>query len=192
MKKACSKVIRILTAPPIIATLTLTVLFLFQSTLFGGVLHFLLAVFSLGVLPMLAYPLQPFIPKFKNKGRDGQRTLAMIFSVCGYLIGTLTALLLRAPTFVLLVYLAYLFSGILLTVINKLFHKKASGHACGIAGPLALLSCFASPLTLLLSIPVYLSALWASLEMKRHTLAQFLGGSASPVCIILLLFPILF
>jgi hypothetical protein len=190
MKKVCTKLIRVLTAPPIIATLTLTALFLWNGALFGGIHHYLLAVFSLGVLPMLAYPLQPFIPKFKDKGRDGQRTLAMIFSVCGYLLGTLTALLLRAPAFVVLVYLAYLFSGVLLTVINKLFHKKASGHACGIAGPLTLLSCFASPFTLLLSVPVYLSALWASIAMKRHTLPQFLGGTAIPVCVILLLLPL--
>ena len=190
MKKRISKLIRVLTTPPIIALLALSLLFLRDSAIFGSSMHFILAILFLGVLPMLAYPLQPFIPKFKDKGREGQRTLAMIFSVCGYLLGTLTALLLRAPAFVLLVYLAYLFSGVLLTVINKLFHKKASGHACGIAGPLTLLSCFASPFTLLLSVPVYLSALWASIAMKRHTLPQFLGGPAIPVCVILLLLPL--
>ena len=190
MKKRISKLIRVLTTPPIIALLALSLLFLRDSAIFGSSMHFILAILFLGVLPMLAYPLQPFIPKFKDKGREGQRTLAMIFSVCGYLLGTLTALLLRAPAFVLLVYLAYLFSGVLLTVINKLFHKKASGHACGIAGPLTLLSCFASPFTLLLSVPVYLSALWASIAMKRHTLPQFLGGTAIPVCVILLLLPL--
>ena len=139
MKKRISKLIRVLTTPPIIALLALSLLFLRDSAIFGSSMHFILAILFLGVLPMLAYPLQPFIPKFKDKGREGQRTLAMIFSVCGYLLGTLTALLLRAPAFVLLVYLAYLFSGVLLTVINKLVHKKASGHACGIAGPLAFL-----------------------------------------------------
>ena len=35
------------------------------------------------VLPLLAYPLQKYIPHFKDSGRDGQRSLAMIFSAAG-------------------------------------------------------------------------------------------------------------
>ncbi len=187
MKKRISKLIRILTTPPIMALLALSLLFLRDSTIFGSSMHFILAILFLCVLPLLAYPLQPFIPKFKHKGRDGQRNLAMIFSVCGYLLGAFTTLFLDAPTSLWLIYLAYLISGVLIALVNKVFHKKASGHACGIAGPLSLLVCFGIPSALLLGIPIYFAALWASLEMKRHTLPQFLGGTAIPIAVILTL-----
>ena len=187
MKKRISKLIRVLTTPPIMALLALSLLFLRDSAIFGSSMHFILAILFLCVLPLLAYPLQPFIPKFKDKGRDGQRNLAMIFSVCGYLLGNLTTLFLHAPTSLWLIYLAYLISGILIALVNKVFHKKASGHACGIAGPLSLLVCFGMPAALLVGIPIYLAALWASLEMKRHTLPQFLGGTVIPTATIFVL-----
>lgn len=187
MKKRIPKLIRVLTTPPIMALLALSLLFLRDSAIFGSSMHFILAILFLCMLPLLAYPLQPFIPKFKDKGRDGQRNLAMIFSVCGYLLGNLTTLFLHAPTSLWLIYLAYLISGILIALVNKVFHKKASGHACGIAGPLSLLVCFGMPTALLVGIPIYLAALWASLEMKRHTLPQFLGGTAIPTATIFVL-----
>jgi hypothetical protein len=50
-----------------------------------------LAVLSLMIIPVLAYPLQNVIPGFKGKGRDGQRKLAFIFTLFGYLAGTMSS-----------------------------------------------------------------------------------------------------
>ena len=79
----------------------------------------------LTILPVLAYPLQKYIPGFKDKGREGQRSLAMIFSFAGYLLGTVVAFAFSANTIVKIIYLEYLFCGITMLVFNKLFKLKA-------------------------------------------------------------------
>ena len=178
-----TKIIRIMTIPPIMALCLFVTLYVCVPNFFGSPLLFALAIFFISVLPVLAYPLQPLIPSFKNKGRDGQRTLAMIFSVLGYLLGCLTNLFMDAPLTLWLVYLVYLFSGIFIFLFSKVFHFKASGHACGIMGPIAFLLYFGVWGAVVGLVP-YFAALWASIKMKRHTLAQFLGGAVVPVAVL--------
>ncbi len=182
-----AKIIRILTVAPIMALITLCTLFICRSELFGGTHLFILAVVFLTVLPLLAYPLQPIVPHFKDKGREGQRNLAMIFAVSGYILGCITNLFLSAPTSLWLIYLIYLISGLLILVTNKLFKLRASAHACGVAGPAALLAYLGVPAAILPGIALYLAALWASLKMKRHTLPQFIGGAIIPMCVLVFL-----
>jgi hypothetical protein len=175
-----SKIIRVLTVAPIMALLMLVIVYISNTKLFGGPTNFVLSIVFLTILPLLAYPLQPFIKKFKDKGREGQRTLAMIFAVVGYVFGCLSALFLHAPKFVWIIYLTYLLSGALIMLFNKLFHLKASGHACGVTGPFAILISFGQILGYI-GVPVLAAVYWASLHMKRHTLKQLLGGTVIPV-----------
>lgn len=131
--------------------------------------------------------MQKHIPKYKDKGREGQRTLAMIFAVVGYLLGITVGLATHVPTDMLTVYLEYLLSGLLIFIINLCFHKKASGHACGIIAPIAILASFGlytpAAVGILVTPLVYL----ASLKTKRHTLSQLIGGSIVPIFPVLLL-----
>ena len=175
-----TKIIRVLTIPPIMALILLVTLFVKRPEFFGSPLLFGLAVFFISVLPVLAYPLQPIVPGFKDKGREGQRSLAMVFSVLGYLLGCLTNLFMSAPMELWLVYLVYLISGVCIAIFNKLFHLRASGHACGIMGPIAFLL-YSNIAFAVAGFIVYIAALWASIKMKRHTLPQFIGGAAIPV-----------
>ena len=178
------KIIRVATIPPIMASALFIILGAFSKL---DWIDAILGVFFIGILPIFAYPMQRFIPYYKNKGRDGQRSLAMVFSVAGYIIGCTLAFIFNAPYTVILIYLDYLLSGILITVFNKLFHFKASGHACGIVGPIAMLIYFRlyipAAVGVLLTVLVFIS----SIKMKRHTFAQLLGGSAITVASLLLL-----
>jgi len=178
-----AKTIRILTVAPIMALFMLLSLYLKSSELFGRFANFGFAILFLTVFPILAYPLQPLIKKYKDKGRDGQRTLAMIFAVLGYIGGCFSALILRAPKSVWIIYLTYLLSGILIMLFNKLFHLKASGHACGVAGPLTLLACFGNILGYLGAL-ILAAVWWASLKMKRHTNGQLVGGTVIPIVVL--------
>ena len=92
-----SKIIRVVTVPPLMALFMLLVLEWRDPRFFGSLLHFLLSVVFLAFFPLLAYPLQPLFPSFKDKGREGQRTLAICFAVAGYVGGCASALLFRAP-----------------------------------------------------------------------------------------------
>lgn len=182
-----SHIIRKLTIPPVFVALLLIIMYAVYPDYFGNVWQLAWAIIFLAVFPALAYPLQKYIPHFKNKGRDGQRSLAMIFSAIGYVLGTGMAYILSVSTEIKIVYLEYLFCGIAMLVFNKGFKLKASGHACGIVGPVLLLGYFrlyiAALIGALLIIPVYIS----SIRTKRHTVSQLIGGTfivAAMLCIV--------
>ena len=80
------KIIRILTAAPIMATMALILLWIRTRDIFTNLPQLLLLLLCLGLLPLLAYPMQRFFPRFKDQGRNGQRHLAMIFAVGGYIL----------------------------------------------------------------------------------------------------------
>jgi len=186
MKEKIAKIIRTCTIAPIMAMVTLVIFYLTEPQIFGKMYNLAFALLFLTVLPVLAYPLQKYIPGYKDKGREGQRTLAMIFAVCGYVFGCLMTLCLNAPIEMWLIYLTYMMSGACVVLINKLFHFRASGHACGAAGPIALLVCLGVPVL----IPGFILVgivWWASLVLKRHTLPQLVGGTTIPLSAIVIL-----
>ena len=179
MNKA-AKVIRVLTVAPVMAMVMLLTLYLRNPLLFGRRVNLALSILFLVVFPLLAYPLQPLLKKYRGKGREGQRTLAIDFAVSGYIGGSLSAILLRAPKSLWIIYLSYLLSGILVMLTNKLFHFRASGHACGVAGPFAILVYFEQPFGFY-GIPVLALVFLSSLQLKRHTILQLICGAVIPI-----------
>ncbi len=188
--KKLTYAIRVITVAPFMALVMLLILYFRDPMLFGSLAEFLLLVLFLVVLPLLAYPLQPLIKRFKYKGREGQRTLALIFAVAGYFLGCLFAALLGAPQNVWFIYLSYMLSGSFVALFNKVFHFRASGHACGVSGPFMLLVYFGQPIGYIGFAVLVL--VWAvSLYMKRHTTAQIVVGALIPFAalgILMLLF----
>lgn len=175
--KRFAKFIRVLTVAPLMALALLVGLYFSKPVFFGNILNFWFAVLFLVIMPLLAYPLQPLIPKFKDKGREGQRNLAIAMAGIGYGLCIVTALSMRAPGRVWIVYLTYLISGLLIILFNKGLKIRASGHACGVAGPIFVALFFWGP-WVLSGLAVLASVFWASLHMKRHTWAELLTGSA--------------
>lgn len=176
--------IRKVTVPPIFAMVFLLVMYFMQPAVFTSVWQLMAGIFFLGILPILGYPLQKYIPYFKKKGREGQRSLAMIFSVAGYLLGTFTVLVTKASSELCIVYLEYLLSGITMLVFNKVFRLKASGHACGIVAPVLLFVCFNMFIPAVIGGLLVIPVLISSLKTKRHTMPQLLGGCMiSAVCL---------
>jgi hypothetical protein len=186
-KQRLAQVIRVTTIAPVMALALLIILYVTRFDIFGNYLNLILAIFFLVVLPVLGYPLQPLIPHFKNKGRDGQRNLAMWMASAGYVFGIITAIFLPVSNYLLIIYLTYLFSGISLVLLNKVFKVKASGHACGVAGPLFSLVYFLGP-WVLFGILLLAAVYWASLSMHRHDKSELLIGTAVPTYALLLSF----
>lgn len=180
-----ARIFRKIARPPIFAVAFLLTVYFVSPSAFGNIPQLLCGIATLGVLPILGYPLQKYIPPFKDKGREGQRSLAMLFCFAGYLLGTVIALLTNAPEPLLMIYLCYLSCGIGMLLFNKVFRMKASGHACGIMGPI-----FAMLMYFKLYIPAIVGAVLAvmvfasSVKTKEHTAGQLLGGTAiAAVCI---------
>ena len=161
LKDKFAKAIRILTTAPVFALLLCTLLYFLMDGAFASLRHYLMAVFFLSILPVLAYPVSAIIPPLRRKGRDGQRNLAIVFSVVGYVGGFLYALLGGGTGFEKVLFGTYLISGISLAICTCM-HYKASGHACGCSGPV---------------VPVRLSAADAGHLVERE--AQAAHGLAA-------------
>ena len=175
-----AKLLRILTVPPIMALLLVTTLYLTLGTeAFAAPIRYFEAVFALVLLPVAPYLICAVIPSLRRKGRKLERSLAIVFSLLGYTMGTLFALLGGGTRVEIIVYLTYLISGALMGLLSFVFRFRASGHTCGAAGPFAMLTYALSPWWLVgyaVLIPIFIS----SIKLGRHTVSQlFAGGVVS-------------
>lgn len=177
-----AKIIRVITVPPIMVTVMIVILSMVRKDIFRNETEIILSLICLGIIPVLAYPLQPIMPGFKGKGREGQRNLAFILTLVGYVFAAVTGYLTDAGNQLQLIYITYLISIILLMVTNKILHVRASGHACSVTGPLIFLTYFTSLKALLPCIVVGAGSVWSSLKLKRHTAKELAMGAL--ICII--------
>lgn len=174
------KIIRIITVAPIMALVMLSILYWDDLGIFQETSHYVLSIIFLTVLPLLAYPLQPFLPRFREKGREGQRNLAIVMAILGYLLGTVATLYLHTPNKLLLIFMVYFISGIGILFFNKVIKIRASGHACGVVGPISVLMYFVG-IRALIGVGVIVLVYWASIKTTRHTLTELLWGTTIPV-----------
>ena len=158
----------------------LLVLFLAVPQLFHGVGSFLMAVLFIVIVPLAADPLQKHLKNFKNKGREGQRNLAIVTAGAGYALGTAAALIAREDRGMMLIYLTYFVSWLILVLLNKAIHIRASGHACGTAGPLAVGAHFFGIWAALIGVVILALVYWSSLKLKRHTPRELACGTLVP------------
>lgn len=193
MKMKAAKIIRVITVPPVMAGSLILILALCRKGMFRGAGDIVLAVLSLMIIPVLAYPLQNVIPGFKGKGRDGQRKLAFIFTLFGYLAGAIIGYLTHVTADLQFVLNAYLLSVLILIFFNKVLHIRASGHGCSVTGPLVLLIYFIGPVVILPCIMLACAVVWSSVLLKRHKPSDLAFGGLSVIisCAILLLIGLL-
>jgi len=183
-----AKVVRVLTIPPVMALLLIVSLAIRDSSSLGGAFQISALIFFLCALPVLAYPLQPIVPWYNKRGREGQRDLAFVMAGVGYVGGIVFAFLSKAPVLVHVVYWTYAVSVGLLTLFNNVTPWRASGHACGVAGPLAAMVHYIGK-TALPFLLIFFAMMWASIKIKRHTLTELvLGGIDSVAAFLIVLF----
>ncbi len=185
MKKSL-KIIRIITVAPIMAFLLFTIIFFCRNHYFFSVWQYIYSIGCLSVLPMLAYPLQQFIPGFRGKGRAGQRSLAIIFSVAGYVLCCILGLIFGQSKELWIVIMTYLCSGVCIFISSKVFKFKISGHACGVFGPVSVLLYFGLYIPAIIGIGLLALVYYASLASKRHTLPELISGTVLPAMLIFL------
>ncbi len=175
-------VIRVISIPPVMVSLLVLVLALFAEGFFSSKLDIFAMLICLALIPLAAYPLSWIIPGIRKRGREGQRNLAFVLSLAGYILGWLYAKLLSGNRQQIFVYTIYLLSVLLLLLWNKVFRLRASGHGCSVTGPTVLAGYYLGPVGILVGVACYLAIFWASVTAKRHKWDEFLGGSL--LCII--------
>lgn len=177
MNARTAKILRILFLPQLLVCIVIALL---HDQFPTG--HAAVALLTLCAFPLLAYLACRCIPKLHRQGRPMQRKMAVAFSVLGYAAGLLFAFAAHGTPTEQFVYLTYSLCGLLIAASTRLFGLKASGHACGVAGPVVILALRKSLwylLGLAALVPVFLS----SLALKRHTLRELVLGSAYAVLI---------
>lgn len=170
-------VIRIISIPPVMVCLLVLVLALFADGFFNNEIDIAAMLICLALIPLAAYPLSWMIPCVRKKGREGQRNLAFVLSLSGYVLGWLYAKLFSTNRHQIFVYTIYLLSVLLLLLWNKVFHLRASGHGCSVTGPVVLSGYYLGLAGIIIGAVCYLSIFWASVTAKRHKWDEFLGGS---------------
>ncbi len=181
--------VRIISVPPVMVAVLIVLLFCLRDDIFATTWEMVVSLLGLTVLPILAYPLSVMIPAIRRKGRDGQRSLAMYLSAVGYLGAFLYGLATGVGAGLMAVYTGYTLSVIILLIANKVFHVRASGHACSVSGPLVYTGYFLGVWGIAVGVVLWGVILWASLLMKRHTLKEFILGTLT--CLVSFLISIL-
>lgn len=175
------KVIRIITVAPVLALIMVCVVAENCGGVFSSPWHLAYSMFFLGVLPLLAYPLQKYIPAYEDKGREGQKNLAIIFAETGFTMGCIMSFVFPAPDGLRVIFLEYICGAFVVLIFNKGFHIRLSGHACGALAPVALFLHFRLYAAAVAGMVLAVLVFAASIKTKRHTFFQLVGGGLVPL-----------
>ncbi len=168
---------RIVTLPAILATAVLFILYFSRPVVFSSSVDFFVSLFTLGVCPVLAYPLAKLIPPLRKQGREGARNMAFLTSLLGYLVGVIYVYAVGASAELCFIQVTYFFSAVFLFFCNKAVGVRASAHSCGACGAAVLFGTIMGGWAWILSALAVFYALWSSLYRKRHDGKEFFFGA---------------
>jgi membrane-associated phospholipid phosphatase len=138
---------------------------------YGGALLFM------SLIPLLS--LLFYIPgRVREKARiiRRQRIASFVFMIISYPTGILILRLIQAPRIFEAMAVTYTLVTLGLIVLNFILRYKASGHAAGVAGPVAALlymhGLFAAPFIALIPLTT-----WARVRAQGHTALQTVVGA---------------
>ena len=173
-----ARLFRILTAPPFMTGALLILLGIARKDLFSDTCSMIAAWIGLVILPLMAYPIQKFIPGFKDKGREGQRKLAFIFTLIGY-TGCFIYSLINTEGAFRMFFGVYFFTITILCVLNRIVHIRASGHSASAVSPLVFSAIYVNIAAAICFATAFALSVWSSLYTKRHRLSELLAGVAA-------------
>lgn len=174
-----AKTVRILTLPTLLFFALILTLYFVRREAFSEPYSVLVPLLGIGVFPILSYPISMLLPR-RIHGRRSQRIMAFAFSAIGYTVSFVLCAVWNLGDVVTLMCSTYFFSVSLLIVFN-LFGIKASGHACGTAGPLVFLCYNVGFIYIIPCAALFLLSAWASVRLSRHTPKEFFFGTLCAV-----------
>ena len=183
--KVFAKIFRVITVPPFLALLLLLYLYFGTEGYFKNVTELLLVGFCIVILPILSYPICFAVPKLRAGGRKAERTMAFIMTGVGYTLLMIPTFLCGFSEKLTVICVTYFLSALFLILFNKGLKLKASGHACGVFGPILIFLYVGGSVLLIPCLAVLGVTVWSSLKLGRHTPRElFLGGLCSAVALI--------
>lgn len=175
--KTLAKIFRVITVPPILALLLVIYLYFGQTAYFTSTYELFLAALCLTILPLLSYPVCYFVPPLRKGGRRVERKAAFVATGAGYVFLLVFMFVFGFSEKLSVICLTYFFSVLFLIIFNKFLKFKASGHACGVVGPIMVFLYAGGTVMLIPSILILAATVWSSLKLGRHTASELcLGG----------------
>ncbi len=173
-------VVRVVTIPPLMIATLLCMLYFAKGFSFASRIDMSVAFAGLVLLPVLAYPVWSVFGKNKKDKRNGQRQLAFIFSFVGYVSCFAYSLNFGTDT-VREIFFTYFFTVVLLSLLNKVLHIRASGHAASAVSPGVFSIAYIGLTAAILFGVLFIGSVWASLYLKRHKWTDILAGICSMI-----------
>lgn len=163
---------------PILSGLMITYFFFrLPSSLPNRLVGYGWALLFLSIIPLCS--LFFYIPgRLRDKARiiRRQRIASFVFMIVSYPLGFIALRLANAPRIFEAVAVTYTLVTLGLILLNFLLHYKASGHAAGVAGPVAALlylhGLIATPFLALIPLTT-----WARVSAKGHDVWQTVVGA---------------
>lgn len=180
-KEKFAKIIRMMTVPPVLATVMLLIGYLVHKEDFATVPVLGLNIFLLAIVPVLAYPIASIKKDEAKSIRERQRKLAFLLNLCGYLAAWLMGAATHCSKILMTVLSSYVIAVLLLSLLNKVLKVRASGHACSCVLPYLFMGNWLGAAAAGVCIILYIIEFWASVFLKRHTIKEFLMGSMTAV-----------
>ena len=181
MTEKLAKGFRIATIPPVLVTLLLSLLYASRLGIINTPHELLFGIIFLALVPASAYPLSGVIPSVRACGREGQRRLAFVTSIVGYILGVIYAYTADLSAEYKTLFVTYLVSVVILTFFNKILKIRASGHACGTFGPMLPAIYFLGWQWLFPCSAICAGVIWSSLYLTRHTKNELFYGALCSV-----------
>ncbi len=151
-----------------------------EPDLYSGYLWAMLFLCLIPLSSLLFYI--PVGHKTREEINHRQRVASFVLMMISYPIGALVLFLNGAPLIFRSMAVVYTLVTVGLIIFNLFMHYKASGHAAGVAGPVAsmvyLFGWWASPLLLLLPLVT-----WARVAAKGHSAWQTVVGASMSLAI---------
>lgn len=179
-----SKIIRILTISPLMAIILCLSLYFGIHSSFNSVWMLIACIFCLSIFPTSAYVVEKKFGLYQKIDknctlREAERKLAICFSFISYFALTIITFLTNQPALLKEMVLTYMFSVSFILIFTMLFKINASGHMCGVVGPILFLSYSISWwLMFLLFFTIFV--IYSSLKLNRHTLLELFIGAVIP------------
>ncbi len=182
LKSKIAMIIRVATVPPIMIALLLVALFFQQPNIFHNNTDYAVSLITLGICPILVYPVWAAVPKLKATGRDGQRKLAFVGTLIGYAAAFLYGEISGVTPELKLLFRTYFIAVVVLTFFNKALKIKASGHACSVVSPALMMIYFQNWLLVSVWVLIIAISFWGSLISEHHKPKELAWGSI--ICIL--------
>lgn len=176
-----AKFIRTITVAPISAILISVFIYFFLPEAYDNIHELFISIFVLGILPIISYPIQRKFHLIKGESREAERKLAFVFCIGGYIIGAIICLFFNIPSLQKLLYMTYFFSGVIMILFNFVLKIRASGHMCGVAGPIAVAIYLFGWQYIFLFIILLGLVWWSSIKLKRHERRELIVGFIIPI-----------